>query len=207
MRMFRRLVVLLSVSLLAGCVTSAVVPEDYSGPTALIEDSSGEVVSPSSPWFSPKRLVEPQKADLFYVYQIDGKRVDNIAYKTEMLGGNSGFRLRLYPVERKVPIRTMKVTLAGLTYYAAPIGEMFNDVYRVSGDVDFTPVAGETYIVRGVLGKDYSAVWIETDEGSIVTQKVENKVGGDAAATVPNAGYTLSTSPIRSTEDIAAPTG
>jgi hypothetical protein len=69
----------------------------------------------------------------------------------------------------------MKVTLVGRTYHAAPIGELFNPVYLVTGTVDFTPVAGENYVVRGVPGNDYSAVRIETSGGRVVAGKIENR--------------------------------
>ncbi|MCP4316296.1 MAG: hypothetical protein GY789_09830 [Hyphomicrobiales bacterium] len=136
-------------------------PKDYSGPTVVNAGSSGGV--------------EPQKADLFYLYKIDDKSIDNIAYKTEQTGKHSGFSLKLYTVERQVQIQPMKVFLAGQTYCAAPIGELFNEVYSVSGAVDFTPNAGEKYVVHGVLGKDYSAVWIETEGGRVVTRNVKKR--------------------------------
>ncbi len=170
--LFVALVLCLSLS---GCIYTSVVPGDYSGATATLADSSGPVVDPSSSWYSPKRYVEPQKADLFYVHEIDGKRLDNVSLHTGWTQQNLGFSLKINPYERDVPIQTMTVGLAGQTYYAAPVGELFNEVYTVSGKVDFTPSAGQTYVVKGVLGKDYSAVWIETSGGRVVTRKVEKR--------------------------------
>lgn len=43
----------------------------------------------------------------------------------------------------------------------------------VSGTVELTPKPGGTYIVRGQLGKQSSAVWIEdASTGKVVTAKV-----------------------------------
>lgn len=48
--------------------------------------------------------------------------------------------------------------------------------FSVEGVVDFRPVAGRNYLVKGELKKDGSPIWIEDEaSGEIVTVKVERK--------------------------------
>jgi len=47
-------------------------------------------------------------------------------------------------------------------------------VYQIKGVVEFTPKADTRYVVRGELGENYSAIWIEeTASQQLVGQKVE----------------------------------
>jgi hypothetical protein len=72
--------------------------------------------------------------------------------------------------------------IIGCTHYAAPILAMAGTSYYVDGDVTFTPVAGATYIVKGSLGPDYSAVWIEDkDSGRQVGNKFLIKGAAEAS--------------------------
>jgi hypothetical protein len=45
----------------------------------------------------------------------------------------------------------------------------------VSGTVTFAATPDQTYVVKGQLGPDYSAVWIETSAGEIVGTKIEKR--------------------------------
>lgn len=80
---------------------------------------------------------------------------------------------------RPVPAQPASFTIVGRTHYAAPILEMINRVYEVSGEINFSPLPDRSYTVKGVLGHDYSAVWIEDDKGTVVAKKIE--VQGSAA--------------------------
>lgn len=82
----------------------------------------------------------------------------------------TGFSMTPVPHERRLPIKTMTVDLLGTTHHAADIGMLMNKNYSVSRTVKFTPVPGGQYVVRGKLGDQGSAVWIEADDGSIVAQ-------------------------------------
>jgi hypothetical protein len=64
----------------------------------------------------------------------------------------------------------MTVELLGLIYYPAPISTLINPTYATRRTVKFQPTAGETYVVRGRLGKAGSDVWIETANGRRITQ-------------------------------------
>ncbi len=77
-------------------------------------------------------------------------------------------------IERKVPAQKATFTIVGRTEYAAPILALTNTVYQVTGKVTFIPEADGSYIVRGSLGENYSAVWIENETtGKTVGEKTE----------------------------------
>lgn len=134
--------------LLGGCATNeSLLPKGYSGPTAMISDSA--------------YVYSARKADFFFIDAIDGQHVDNALEHTAR--ANQGRGLAMTPAEQARPIETKETVfhIAGRTHFAAPILEMTGTSYFVDGDVKFSPAAGEFYIVKGSLGPDYSAVWIE----------------------------------------------
>ena len=155
---------------LTGCTTTDPVPDDYTGPTAVIADSSANRVDPKG-FLNPK----PPRVDMFYAYKIDGKEVDTIASKTYRRNEYRGFAMDIVPTERDVPAKPLTVEIVGATYHAAPVGVLFGKSYSVSGTVTFKPAAGQSYVVRGTLGEDYSAVWIETAGGRVVSKKIEKR--------------------------------
>ena len=167
--------VALSTLVLAGCMTSKVVPDDFAGPTAVLADSSANLVVPRFALFSLRRFVTPPKIDLFYAYKVDDRPIVNIAALTATRNENRGFSLDVSPHERRIPVKPLTVELVGTTYHAAEIGGIFDESYFVSGTVTFTPVDGRRYVVRGILSKDYSAVWLETADGRVVGEKIEKR--------------------------------
>jgi len=66
-------------------------------------------------------------------------------------------------------------TIVGRTHYAAPILELMNPVYEISGVVTFTPLPQHSYTVKGELDDDHSGVWIEDKPLEVVGQKIEIK--------------------------------
>jgi hypothetical protein len=146
--------------ILTGCASYNPVPSNYSGPLAIIQDtvkSRGRV-----------------SVDFFYLEKIDGKTIDNSLSAT--IQANSGRGLAMEPrvIERNIPTDAGTFTIVGRTHYAAPILELAEKVYRVSGDVRFTPLPDHRYILRGSLEEDHSAVWIEDmGTGEIVDRKIE----------------------------------
>ncbi len=75
-----------------------------------------------------------------------------------------------------IPARTARFTIGAHTSYPAPIFGITNPVYDLAGDTTLTPVADQTYVIKGTLGPDYSAVWIENAQtGEIVGTKIEAK--------------------------------
>jgi hypothetical protein len=83
-------------------------------------------------------------------------------------------------IERNVPAVAGTFTIVGRTHYAAPVLELAEKVYRVSGDVRFTPQPDHRYILRGSLDESHSEVWIEDmGTGEIMDRKIE--VDGSSA--------------------------
>lgn len=147
--------------ILAGCVTPPV-PEGYSGPLAKVQDT-----------FTQRG---DRAVDIFYLASINGKKIDNALLTTTSANAGRGFAMDAKQYTRDVPAQPATVTLTARTHYAAPILELTNPVYQVKGDIQFAPVAGHTYVVRGELRADYGAVWLEDAETKAVTgNKVEVK--------------------------------
>lgn len=159
--MKRRILLIVGVLLLAGCAAK-LVPDDYAGPTAVVRDSYSNYVTGG--------LFKSDKADFFVMTKADGKKIEEALTWTAMVSDGMGFAMRPQNHQRRVPIKPMKVDLLGVVYYAAPISSLTNTTYETRRTVSFHPVAGQTYVVRGRLGKSGSDVWIETAGGKRVTQ-------------------------------------
>lgn len=149
------------VVLLAGCVNFASpIPEGYQGPVATIKDSA--------------QTHSASKADFFYVTEVDGKRIEDSRSKTLQVNYGRGMIMDPVVLDRQVPAGTRVLKIVGRTEYAAPILTLTNPVYQVLGEVTLDLESSKSYVVRGDLGENYSAVWVE-DEGAngIVGSKVE----------------------------------
>ena len=137
------------------------VPDGYVGPQAVLDDSA--------------KIHSSSKADFFVAEQIDGANIDNSWHETLRRNQGRGVRMTPYFIKRPlVAEKPLKVAVKGITHYAAPIQAMFGTVYQIKGVVEFTPKADTRYVVRGELGENYSAIWIEeTASQQLVGQKVE----------------------------------
>jgi hypothetical protein len=151
---------------LAACTVNPV-PEGYTGPIAYISDSAHAAGS--------------TRGDMFYVTHVNGQRISDRAASTRSANYGRGFRMTPSVIGRKIPAQgPTTFTIMGRTQVGAPIQALFVTMFEVTGDVTFTPQPDRTYIVRGVLGKDYSAVWIEDVQTSeVIDKKIEIK--GSAA--------------------------
>jgi hypothetical protein len=90
---------------------------------------------------------------------------------------------------RSVPATRAVLHLHGTTYFAAPILAISGKNYSVEGDVEVDLKPGGRYFVKGVLSKNYSAVWLEDSKGNIVSDKVEKgdpKDLGESAMAPPS---------------------
>lgn len=157
----RRVIVLLATVMLStGCALErSVLPKEYSGPTALIADSS--------------YVYSNSKSDFFFVDAIDGQPIANALERTANANRGNGFYQHVQGAARPIEPKETIFHLCGRTHFAAPIQAMVGTSYYVDGSVKFTPLAGATYIVKGSLGPDYSAVWIENLETGV---QVGNKL-------------------------------
>ncbi len=161
--MWKIFALLLSSSVLTGCATyQPTIPEGYNGPRATIKDSV--------------RAHSVSKADFFVVTHVNKNEVENSRTRTHQVNYGRGMYMEPVVLQHEVPAKATTLSIVGRTEYAAPILAMTNAVYEVKGTVDFTPEQNKTYVVRGDLGKDYSAVWVE-EEGSntVIGQKIEIK--------------------------------
>ena len=136
---------------LSGCASYKPVPEGYAGPVATIMDTG--------------RTEDGTKARIFYVASIDGNTIENARSVSRSSSYGTGMSLNMRTTQREVPIRPMRLKLVGTHVVAAPIHELASRAvgtfFEVEGEINFTPEAGATYLIKGDLQKQASSVWIE----------------------------------------------
>lgn len=149
--LFRLIYVVLGVTLVGCASLHDPAPNTYKGPMALVTDSGFHE--------------DNQKAQLFLLQEVDGKTINNAIFESRRASQNRGFAVSASYTQRVVPALPMKVKLVATHFTAAPILQIASRAagtfLSVEGVVDFTPVAGGDYIVKGELKKGGSAVWIE----------------------------------------------
>ncbi len=157
----RFLLPLLVAVLLGGCVSAPQpVPKGYTGPVAKIADTS-----------SP---VSDTKIYFFELEGIDGRGVLSSSVATTQTNHGRGFYMEPVLEARAVPAGgPLKLKLGAYTHVAAPILAFGGKMYSVSGEVEVTLEADKTYRVKGVLSKEYCAVWLEDEAGQVVSTKIE----------------------------------
>ncbi len=157
----KRLVSLTIVSvLLTGCATlHPSIPDGYTGPTATIKDTA--------------KKIDSGKADIFYLSHIDGKEIINSRSETMGASYGRGNYLSMVILNNSVPAQEHSFTIVGRTEYAMPIRALTGTVYEVKGDVVFSPIPSEAYIVKGTLSEEKSAVWIEKISDGEVIETIE----------------------------------
>jgi len=148
-------------AMLSGCGTTPSMPQDYDGPIATITDSAAHGSTGG--------------LDFFFLQKIDGNEIENSLGDTAKANSGMGLSMRPVVIERRVPAQQPATfTIVGRTHYAAPILELTNTVYEVSGDVKFAPLPNHVYMVQGSLRKNHSAVWIEDEStGEVMGRKIE----------------------------------
>ena len=159
----RLLAVFAAAAILTGCATYQPVPADYKGPVAVIADSG-----------QPE---DGTKAQMFVIAEVDGNRIPTSIGASAQASQGRGFSLSATFIDRKVPAKPMKVKLLATHTTAAPIHAMASQLagtfYSVEGVVDFSPLPGGRYVVKGELKKVGSSVWIEDAvTNKVVTEKV-----------------------------------
>jgi hypothetical protein len=146
---------------LVGCATSRTpLPANYAGPKALLRDSVSNY--------------NGTKADYFFLFKYNGTSIrQTYDVSIDNSRGNGFLLLPPEVIERDVPAVEGRYYLIGRTHYAAPIQELAHGVYMVKGELNFTPQAGEVYVVRGSLAASLAEVWIENAvTGKIVSNKL-----------------------------------
>lgn len=146
---------------LIGCATyHNPIPDNYAGPKSIIESS----ITP----------LGASKANLFYLHKVNGKTVKNALSETRGASYGKGTYLVPQLAQTVVPSKEMVFSIVGTTEYASIIQSFTGKVYKIKGDINFSPKPGVEYVVKGVLGKEYCSVWIETKETrELVKSKIE----------------------------------
>lgn len=155
--------ILIILIFISGCGSiKTLLPIDYKGETATITDTFKEA------GFGKTRI--------FYVKEINGIKIYNAVDATHSGSRGMGARFQTRGSERKIPIQPLNVIIGGTVYSSAPIVAMINagKNYNVEGDIQFTPTPNEIYLVKGELGEDSSAVWIEDLKGNIKSNIIGN---------------------------------
>jgi hypothetical protein len=152
--------ILLIVLFISGCTGyKPSVPKNYNGPIANIKDSA--IIHSSS------------KVDFFYLEKINQNEILNSRIHTLNVNHGRGLSFKPVVLDHNIPAKESTITLVGRTEYAAPIQALTNTVYEIKGDITFIPNKNKKYIIKGKLDKQYSSVWIEELESSII---VGNKI-------------------------------
>ncbi|MGH1487539.1 MAG: hypothetical protein ACRBCI_15095 [Cellvibrionaceae bacterium] len=154
---------LLLVLFISSCAVNQPLPEGYTGPLSTIRDSSTRVSG--------------TKIRFFQVNKVDGRNIETSSAATGSASYGQGAHISLVVTSRDVPAKKSVLRLQGTTYVAMPILAFGGGMYSVSGDVEVMLEPNKTYIVKGSLSKAYSAVWLEDDQGNIVSEKVEKIKG------------------------------
>lgn len=148
--------------LLSNC-ESYKLPANYSGPTATIRSTG--------------KAMNSVKGEGYYILEVNGKFAQHSPMATPH-GAGMGLLLRDRTLQ--VPCEPLDLKLSGGSIYAAD-GVALADMliggnHEVTGNVTFTPKPDGEYLVTGVCGKGYTAVWIsEEKSGKAVSAKVEKK--------------------------------
>ncbi|MDR2196107.1 MAG: hypothetical protein LBE50_05845 [Gallionellaceae bacterium] len=182
----RHILILATGALLSGCMSLTPTTPSDTG-TAASLTARPAILRSYTPIAVIKDSVSPEnkrKADFFYVSAINGEKVEDSRLKTLAANRGHGFEMTPETIARSIPVQETTFTIVGRTEYAAPILTLTNTVYQVTGAITFTPEASHRYVVRGKLGEDYSAVWIEDEEtGTLVSNKIET-YGSSALGTL-----------------------
>ncbi|GGB55095.1 hypothetical protein [Shewanella inventionis] len=151
---------------LTGCAsTYSPVPENYQGEISKIDSS--------------EKRHSNGKSDLFYLSKVNGKEIYNTLSATRNATYGQGFNLTTELLKTDVPSQEATFNIIGRTEHAAPMQAFADKVYEVKGNIVFKPEPNKEYIVKGILGESYSAVWIELkDTGEVIKNKIE--VNGSA---------------------------
>jgi hypothetical protein len=130
------------------------VSADYDGPKAWLKDVA--------------ESYDRSTARFFVAEEIDGVRIENALHLNRQASHGQGFHISAVPYDRVVPARPLKIKLVGTQAGGAPIQEILaraaGQFVAVEGVVDFTPTAGRSYRVNGMLLIGCPSVWIEDSD-------------------------------------------
>jgi hypothetical protein len=151
-----RLLFILTLPLaLAGCATDPL-PKNYAGPVARLLDSVGFSGDMETHIFY-------SRAEFFFASEIDGKKINESLSATKKKSFGKGKDMDYDIINRDIPIRPLTVKLEGRVTYAPPLFALTHpgSLYSATNTIEFEPVEGQTYIVKGKLAEADSEVWLE----------------------------------------------
>lgn len=136
----------------SGCVTAPAIPENYSGPIATVGDSTMSETY--------------NRAQFYYLGEIDGRQIDNVLFKTRQQNSGKGFSLTTSQYSRQVPAGLHQLKLQAKIGYGAPIQEILNSstVYEAERTIRVTLESNKTYVVKGKLSAEEKSVWLEESD-------------------------------------------
>lgn len=102
------------------------------------------------------------RVHIYFVQKINGKRVSNASKDTARATGFSNSTDALGH-SREVPAEKVTLSLAA----------NYGGFKELTGELDFVPVAGESYLVKGQFEKEYSSLWLTDLNGKVVTELIE----------------------------------
>ena len=153
---------------MSGCVRyQPSIPDNYTGAIAKIQDS----------FLAQSKT----KIDFYYVSKVNGNKIYNSRFQTLDKNYGRGFSMEPVVLNHDIPAgEPCTITIVARTQYAAPILALMNPVYEIKGDIVFTPMANQEYLVKGRLDDNASFVWIQNiDTKELVGEKI--KIEGSSA--------------------------
>lgn len=146
--------VIVATIVLSGCAQKNVM-DDYSGPVSRIASTYMRRGSHGGDYFS--------------LSTVNGQ---NVTMRATTPSGNR--RGDVFSSVSFVPSKPAVFSVVGATNYSPPIIQLANKIYRISGDISFTPADNKLYEVKGEMNDEHSAIWIEdSDSGVMVGNKIE----------------------------------
>ena len=162
MNKLNKIFITIAVILLASCAGyPKPIPDGYRGPLATIYDT--------------KQDVSRTRVYFFELEKVEERLIKTSSWETFEYNYNKGFKMTAQLNNRKIPAGKTVLTLAGITHVAADILRLTGGMYSVRGDATVTLEEGKKYYVRGKLSRKYSAVWLEDEDGNIISEKIEKK--------------------------------
>lgn len=142
------------IPLIASCASVPAISPDYNGPIATIQETT--------------ERVDSGKAKMFFLENINGTFMrDSSAWRSKLRSSGQGNSLTIVDSPYSIEARPQVYTITGQFIWAMDGRGMIEKSLRVSGDVEFAPKEGVTYLINGSISAEESIVWIKdlsTDE-------------------------------------------
>lgn len=153
-------ILLVCIFLLTACVSQHKVPEQHLGSEALINETYEKL--------------DKNSANVFGIEEINNKPVTNLYNQAIAQRYNYGSNtLTVYGYIHKVEAEPIKLKLTARAAHLFGFQDLTDNTSDFTGEIEFTPLKNQKYMVKGVLHKDYAAIWIEQLDGTRVTKLLE----------------------------------